>query len=121
MSGEQHQMLEIGASLADIAASLERRNDLAEAVKAAALEIGTPLADLLDAMQRIGPELAKSLTVALSALPRQEAPIVNVEAPPAHPAPVVNFEAPQATGGWRFDVDYHPNGAIKGLSARRTA
>lgn len=119
MSGDG-QMLEIGAALADIAASLERQDELAEAIKASALEVSTPLAEMLEALQRLGPELTKSLTAALAAMPRQPAPTVQVEAPPAQPAPVVNIETPHYTGGWRFDVDYHPNGAIKGLNAKRT-
>lgn len=108
-------MLEFSTALADLVDVLERRGteQLLEAVRSTALEVGTPLSELLEALQGMGPELARSLATALAQL-KPEAPVVNVTVP----VPEVIVELPQ-TGGWDFTVDYHPTGALKGLKARR--
>ena len=68
-----------------------------------------------DPMERMAELMALQAQVvaALSGM-RQEQPAVNVTVP----APEVTVTMPEAAG-WRFDVDYHPNGAIKGLTAKR--
>jgi hypothetical protein len=111
-------MLEISTALADIADTMDRRDAQAseaikQAVQAAAAEISSPLADLLMAIEKSGPETAKTIAAVLSGM-RQEQPTVNVTVP----VPEVNVTLPTAAG-WRFEVDYHPNGAIKGLTAKR--
>lgn len=118
MPTDRDPMLEISTALADMADTMERRDAQASeaiksAVQAAAAEISGPLADLLAAIEKAGPETASTIAAALAGM-RQEQPAVNVTVP----APQVNVEMP-AAAGWRFEVDYHPNGAIKGLTARR--
>ena len=126
MATDRDPLLEISTALADLADTMERRDAQASeaikaAVQAAAAEISSPLADLLAAIEKAGPETARTIAQALAAL-RTEPPVVNVSVP----APIVNVSAPEVTvqmpaaAGWRFDVDYHLNGAIKGLSAKRT-
>lgn len=105
-------LVEISTALADIAETLERSDTTsADAVRTAALEIVTPLAELLEAIKTSGADTARAVAGAIAAT-RQEPPVINV------PAPQVHVEVP-AANGWRFDVDYHPNGAIKSMTARR--
>jgi hypothetical protein len=111
-------MLEISTALADLADVMERNgaaDAIGQAVRDAALEIGTPLADLLVAIERSGPATAKAIAEAIGKLqmPQPAAPIVHVA------APAVTLEMPDPPEGWRFDVDYHVNGSIKGLTAKR--
>lgn len=76
----------------------------------------TPLADLLAAIERSGPATAKAIADAIGKLRIEpQLPVVNVA------APVVTLEMLDAPTGWRFDVDYHTTGAIKGLTAKRLA
>ena len=134
MATDRDPLLEISTALADLVDTLERRDAQAseairEAVQSAAAEISSPLADLLAAIEKAGPETARTISQALAGL-RTTPPVVNVAAPAPTvnvlvPAPIVNVSAPEVTvqmpaaAGWRFDVDYHPNGAIKGLLAKR--
>lgn len=118
MAKDRDPMLEISTALAELADTMERRDAQAseaikKAVQAAAAEISSPLADLLTAIEKSGPETAKTIAAALSGM-RQEQPAVNVTVP----VPEVNVTLP-AAAGWRFEVDYHPNGSIKGLTAKR--
>ncbi len=111
-------LLEISTALADMADTMERRDAQASeaikaAVQAAAAEISSPLADLLMAIERAGPEAARTIGQALTGL-RAEPPTVNLTVP----VPEVHVELPVAAG-WRFDIDYLPNGSIKGLTAKR--
>ena len=113
-------ILEISAALVDLAESMDRREAQASeaiksAVQAAAAEISSPLADLLAAIEKAGPETARAIAAALSGM-RQAQPAVHVTVP----VPEVNVTVPVATG-WRFEVDYHPDGDIKGLTAKRLA
>jgi hypothetical protein len=106
-------LVEISTALADIAEALERGDArAADAARTAALEIVTPLAELLEAVKASGADATKAVAEAIAATRQQEPPVINV------PAPNVTVSMPP-TAGWRFDVDYHPNGAIKGLTARR--
>lgn len=111
-------LLEISTALADLADTMERRDAQASeaikaAVQAAAAEISSPLADLLAAIEKAGPDTARTIAEALAGM-RTEQPAVNVTVP----VPEVHVALPSAAG-WRFDVDYHLNGAIKGLTAKR--
>jgi ABC-type transporter Mla subunit MlaD len=108
---------EISSPLADLLAAIEKTGPetarTIAAVQAAAAEISSPLTDLLMAIEKSGPETAKTIAAVLSGM-RQEQPAVSVTVP----VPEVNVTLPTAAG-WRFEVDYHPNGAIKGLTAKR--
>ena len=120
MMKDRDPLLEISTALADMADTMERRDTQASeaikaAVQAAAAEISSPLADLLAAIEKAGPDTARTIAAALENM-RQEAPAVNVTVP----VPEVTVTMP-ASAGWRFEVDYHPNGAIKGLTAKRLA
>lgn len=120
MTKDRDPMLEISTALADLADTMERRDAQASeaikaAVQAAAAEISAPLADLLMAIEKAGPETARTIGQALAGL-RAEPAMVNVTVP----VPEVRVELPVAAG-WRFDIDYLPNGSIKGLTAKRSA
>lgn len=116
--------LEISTVLADLAELLERKDEattkaIAEAVRSAAVEISTPLVDLLLAIEKSGTEGIRAIAEALATQRMQ--PVAPQAAPVVHvtvPTPEVHVAIPSAAG-WRFEVDYLPGGAIKGLTAKR--
>lgn len=86
-------------------AKLEDRAGEQEAMRATMLEIGTTLADLLQLLERSGPDTAKAIAAALAGLKLGE-----IQANVNVPQPLVQIMPAQPVMGWTFEHKYDAKG-----------
>lgn len=89
---------------------IEDRAGEQEAMRSTMLEIGTALADIVQLLERSGPDTAKAIATALKSVRIGD---INVPAPVVH---VTNQSA-----GWEFNHEYGPNGLIRRSTAKPLA
>lgn len=120
-------------NMADLTAFLKKAEDYAGRDKAlhdAFMEVSTALADILQMLEKQGPETAKAIAKALQDIKftcELKAPTVNIDVKPTpvqvnvQPAKVEVQLMPAAPdkGGWKFDFETAPSGAIKSMTAKR--
>ena len=133
-------------SMKDIAEFLQKAEDYAgrdKALREAFIEVGTAMADIVSLMEKQGPDTAKAIAAALKGISlsvETEAPNIKIDVKPTPievkvsptpievtvqapdikiAAPVIHVMPSEKGGGWKFDIDFTPNGAIKGMTAKR--
>lgn len=84
---------------------IEDRSGEQEAMRSTMLEIGTALADMLQLLERSGPETAKAIAAALGGLKLGE-----IKANVTVPQPLVHVMPPPAVLGWTFEHQYDAKG-----------
>lgn len=109
-------LLEISTALVDMADEMRQNRaaldeSISKAAQGVANEVSAPMAELVEALTKLGPDMARMLTQLVATMAEQR----------AQPAQEIVIQAPSQPDfvGWDFDIRTAPNGAITGLSARK--